>query len=190
MNEVKRIHCVRGNHANSGLYIGTYLDSSCPCFCLGISKTLRICRLSVGNLEALVKPILTAKWPGSTKPKHFVISEGSCKLKSMYSMNTLWGGFMGYKQNHSASSPWFGHQWWSKKWGLSVNLSTASASLSVYNQGRFVPGPPGHWSWKPVLILEALAKLISKVNEIWVQVSILSLSDHLFVSLDWKSLTS
>lgn len=58
----------------------------------GISKTLRVCRLSVGNLEALVKRILTAKWPGSTKPKHFVISEGSCKLKSMYSMNTLLGG--------------------------------------------------------------------------------------------------
>lgn len=156
-------------------------------FLFGISKTLRICRHSVGNLEALVKPILTAKWPGSTKPKHFVNSEGSCKLKSIYSMNTLsWGGLWdinritqpvlsGLVISDEASS------------GLSVNLSTASASLSVYNQGRFVPGPPGHWSWKPVLIWEVLTKLISKVNEIWVQVSILSLSDHLFVSLDWKS---
>lgn len=109
-------------------------------FLFGISKTLRICRHSVGNLEALVKPILTAKWPGSTKPKHFVISEGSCKLKSIYSMNTLWGGLWdinritqpvlsGLVISDEASS------------GLSVNLSTASASLSVYNQGRFVPGP-------------------------------------------------
>lgn len=74
------------------LYIILQVRFQLSMFLFGISKTLRICRLSVGNLEALVKLILTAKWPGSTKPKHFVISEGSCKLKSMYSMNTLMGG--------------------------------------------------------------------------------------------------
>lgn len=74
------------------LYIILQVRFQLSMFLFGIRKTLRICRLSVGNLEALVKLILTAKWPGSTKPKHFVISEGSCKLKSMYSMNTLMGG--------------------------------------------------------------------------------------------------
>lgn len=76
------------------LYIILHVRFQLSMFLFGISKTLRICRLSVGNLEALVKLNfnLTAKWPGSTKPKHFVISEGSCKLKSMYSMNTLLGG--------------------------------------------------------------------------------------------------
>lgn len=60
-------------------------------------------------------------------------------------MNTLWGGLWdinritqpvlsGLVISDEASS------------GLSVNLSTASASLSVYNQGRFVPGAP--WSLK------------------------------------------
>lgn len=82
---------VRENQASRSLhYIAVRFQLSM--FLFGISKTLRICRLSVGNLEALVKLILTAKWPGSTKPKHFVISEGSCKLKSMYSMNTFLGG--------------------------------------------------------------------------------------------------
>lgn len=87
------IHCVRENQANRSLH---YIARKVPVVHVfvwyRVLKTLRICRLSVGNLEALVKLILTAKWPGSTKPKHFVISEGSCKLKSMYSMNTLMGG--------------------------------------------------------------------------------------------------
>lgn len=59
------IHCVRENQASrSLLYIAVRFQLSM--FLFGISKTLRICRLSVGNLETLVKLILTAKWPGST----------------------------------------------------------------------------------------------------------------------------
>lgn len=124
------------------LYIILHVRFQLSMFLFGIGKTLRICRLSVGNLETLVKLILTAKWPGSTKPKHFVISEGSCKLKSMYSMNTFLGGFKkGYKQNHLASSPWFGLISDEASSGLSVNLSTPSVSLSVYNLERFVLGP-------------------------------------------------
>lgn len=125
-------------------------------FLFGISKTLRICRLSVGNLEALVKLILTAKWPGNTKPKHFVISEGSCKL-NVYVFNEHSLGWLkkGCKQNHLASSPWFGLISDEASSGLSVNLSTPSVSLSVYNLERFVLGPlvteaeSLYLSWKP-----------------------------------------
>lgn len=125
-------------------------------FLFGISKTLRVCRLSVGNLEALVKRILTAKWPGSTKPKHFVISEGSCKL-NVYVFNEHSHGCLkkGCKQNHLASSPWFGLISDEASSGLSVDLSTPSVSLSVYNQERFALGPlvtvdeSLYLSWKP-----------------------------------------
>lgn len=127
-------------------------------FLFGISKTLRVCRLSVGNLEALVKLNfnLTAKWPGSTKPKHFVISEGSCKL-NVYVFNEHSLGWLkkGCKQNHLASSPWFGLISDEASSGLSVNLSTPSVSLSVYNLERFALGPlvtvaeSLYLSWKP-----------------------------------------
>lgn len=127
-------------------------------FLFSISKTLRICRLSVGNLEALVKLNfnLTAKWPGSTKPKHFVISEGSCKL-NVYVFNEHSLGWLkkGCKQNHLASSPWFGLISDEASSGLSVNLSTPSVSLSVYNQERFALAPlvtvaeSLYLSWKP-----------------------------------------
>lgn len=85
------------------LYIILHVRFQLSMFLFGISKTLRICRLSVGNLEALVKLILTAKWPGSTKPKHFVISEGSCKL-NVYVFNEHSLGWLkkGCKQNHLA----------------------------------------------------------------------------------------
>lgn len=139
------------------LYIILHVRFQLSMFLFGISKTLRICRLSVGNLEALVKLILTAKWPGSTKPKHFVISEGSCKLNSMHVFNEHFLGWLkkGCKQNHLASSPWFGLISDEASSGLSVNLSTPSVSLSVYNQERFVLGPlvtvaeSLYLSWKP-----------------------------------------
>lgn len=48
------IHCVRENQASRSLhYIAVRFQLSM--FLFGISKTLRVCRLSVGNLEALVK---------------------------------------------------------------------------------------------------------------------------------------
>lgn len=75
------------------LYIILHVRFQLSMFLFGISKTLRICRLSVGNLEALVKLNFNSQVARKhTKPKHFVISEGSCKVKSMYSMNTLLGG--------------------------------------------------------------------------------------------------
>lgn len=139
------------------LYIILHVRFQLSMFLFGISKTLRICRLSVGNLEALVKLNFNSQVARKhTKPKHFVISEGSCKLKSMYSMNTFLGGFKkGYKQNHLASSPWFGLISDEASSGLSVNLSTPSVSLSVYNLERFALGPlvtvaeSLYLSWKP-----------------------------------------
>lgn len=130
------------------LYIILHVRFQLSMFLFGISKTLRICRLSVGNLEALVKLNfnLTAKWPGSTKPKHFVISEGSCKL-NVYVFNEHSLGWLkkGCKQNHLASSPWFGLISDEASSGLSVNLSTPSVSLSVYNR-EICSGPPGYCS--------------------------------------------
>lgn len=126
-------------------------------FLFGISKTLRICRLSVGNLEALVKLNFNSQVARKhTKPKHFVISEGSCKL-NVYVFNEHSLGWLkkGCKQNHLASSPWFGLISDEASSGLSVNLSTPSVSLSVYNLERFVLAPlvtvaeSLYLSWKP-----------------------------------------
>lgn len=85
-----------------------------------------------------------------------MISEGSCKL-NVYVFNEHSLGWLkkGCKQNHLASSPWFGLISDEASSGLSVNLSTPSVSLSVYNQERFALGPlvtvaeSLYLSWKP-----------------------------------------
>lgn len=139
------------------LYIILHVRFQLSMFLFSISKTLRICRLSVGNLEALVKLNFNSQVARKhTKPKHFVISEGSCKL-NVYVFNEHSLGWLkkGCKQNHLASSPWFGLISDEASSGLSVNLSTPSVSLSVYNLERFVLGPlvtvaeSLYLSWKP-----------------------------------------